>query len=108
MKQKDKLTAAQYWEWRNSITTLWLKQKELAIADYKLSLLLKDIQLLDLTAKLHKASVVKIANDELGQAQSDYNIIKERLEKYLGQSLNGKVIDDITYEIKALEEKDTK
>lgn len=106
MKQEEKnptISPELYWEWRCTIEELKtakvnekrihlekeLKQKELEIQKLRLTMF-KDI--------------VSSARKGVTSAQNEYEKMKRKIEEQIGMSLNGCVIDDISYEVKKLEE----
>ena len=95
-----KLTAAQYWEWRNTCTELFLANNKAKLAEVEALVFKRDVEIANGGAALHQATKVKTANEEALHASESYRKIKEVLESHLGVSLNGKLIDDITYEVK--------
>lgn len=105
-KIKTHLTAAQYWEWRNAITEMWLEKAKLEQKEQDVKLMQKDIEILQLKAKLFSGTVVAAHTKVADKAKESYFELKKKLETALGQSLDGKVIDDLTFEIKNLEEPD--
>jgi hypothetical protein len=94
-----KLTAAQYWEWRNVCTELWLANTKLKCEEIQTQVFKKDVEIANMRVALHLAKV-QSAKEESLLASESYRKIKEVLEGHLGVSLNGKVIDDVTYEVK--------
>jgi hypothetical protein len=94
-----KLTAAQYWEWRNTCTELWLSNNKVKLEETQAQVLKKDVEIANMRLALHLAKVQSAKEDALN-ASENYRKIKDVLEGHLGTSLNDKVIDDVTYEVK--------
>ncbi len=105
-KPKTHLTAAQYWEWRNCISEMWLEKARLEQKELEVKLMQREIEANQLKAKLFAGTVVAAHVKSADKAKEDYFILKQKLESNLGQSLDGKVIDDLTFEIKLLDESD--
>lgn len=94
-----KLTAAQYWEWRNVCTELWLANNKVKLEEASAQVLRKDVEIANMRVSLHLAKV-QSAKEESLNASNSYRKIKDVLEEQLGVSLNNKLIDDVTYEVK--------
>jgi hypothetical protein len=110
MKKKEMKTHLQgtdYWRWRSSISEMQKKELALKNSELEHKLLLKDAEMLGVRSQLFLKTRVQLTKDELAQSKTEYNSIKEELEKYLGYSLNGKVIDDFTFEVRDLPEQQT-
>jgi len=99
-----KLHAAEYWEWRTTISEMDVAKEKAKLADAELKILYRDTEIASLRAKLHQSAVVSKARTALENAQAEYARFKGVLEGRLGVSLNNKVIDDITFEVKDLPE----
>ncbi len=99
-----RLTPAEYWEWRTTIAEMQIAQLQLRCNELEVKVLAKDAEILATRTKLHSVSAVGGAQKRLDEAKAEYARIKEALEGRLGVSLNKKVIDDVTYEVKDLPE----
>lgn len=107
MNSVQTLSPAQYWEWRTTITELDLAKEKLAKTELEYKLLMKDAEIHAIRQQLFLKTRMDSAKTALGQAQDEYERFKCVLEKSLSLSLNNKVIDDITFEIRDLPEQQT-
>lgn len=96
------LSSTQYWEWREKIEEMQHAETKLKCNQLQQALMEKDAEILKLKTALFK-QVVKQAQDVSNEKKDQYNKCKEEIEKSLGISLNGKSIDETTFEIKDLE-----
>lgn len=93
------LTAQEYHEWRMTIMGLWLAEERLKSASLEHKVLQRDAEILHTRTQLFFKSVVEAKRTRAAEAKGEYQKLKEKLEGSLGYSLNGKLIDDITFEI---------
>jgi hypothetical protein len=94
-----RLTAEQYWKWRNTITTMWLAQEKAKLTELELKLRQKDAELAHARMQLYNQTVVKGVLKKSEEAKQEYFTFKSELEKVLGISLDGKAINDETFEV---------
>lgn len=99
-----KLTPSQYWEWRSKIEELLHGELKVRHARQTYSLMEKDIEIAKLRTAIYKQTL-KVHEDNQVETKKSYDELKKRLEDELGVSLNGTAIDEITFEIRPLEEK---
>lgn len=99
-KQKDRLTSAQYWEWRTTISERECAEEKLKKTLLEVKLLQKESELFSANSRIYLLSNVSNAKKEVEKANAEYERFKKVLEEYIGESLNDKMIDEITYEIK--------
>lgn len=107
MKKKENKTHLQgsdYWRWRCSIMDMQKKELALKYSELEHKILLKEAEMIAVRSQLFLKTRVKQTHDELAQSKTEYEGIKGELEKYLGFSLNGKSIDDATFEVLDLPE----
>lgn len=104
---KTALSPAQYWEWRTTISEREVAQEKLRTASLELNLLQKEAEVLAVRTQLFVRTRLELAKAEAGSAHAEYARFKGELEKDLGQSLNNKLIDDTTYEIRDAPEQQT-
>jgi hypothetical protein len=102
------LSPAEYWEWRTTISDMDLAKFRLAKTELEYKLLLKDSELMVARQQLFLKTRMDAARDGVTNAKAEYDRFKGDLEKSLGQSLSGKIIDDVTFEIKDLPDETTK
>lgn len=105
---EKKLTAGQYWRWRNTITEMWLADQKLKSAELELKFRAKEVEVLQAKMQVFVEAAVKVRKSEADEAKSEYFNLKRELEKELAITLDGKVIDDVTFEIRELEEEPKK
>lgn len=98
------LTAAEYWEWRTTIAEL--RQAELMEEKYELQhkLMQKDAEITMVRAQVFAKTKLDASKQAKEMAKQEYDRFKKALEGALGYSLNGKMIDDLTFEVKELPE----
>ena len=94
---KKALSPGQYWE----LEIAKEKQKNVAL-EHKI--LMRDSENLHLRTQLFIKTKVDQVNKKVEAAQAEYDRFKAMLEKDLDTSLNNKLIDDITFEIRDLPE----
>lgn len=99
---RTNLTAAEYWEWRTTISDMEVAKQKLDKTELEYKLLQKDAELHAVRLQLFLKTRKDAARNDFKQAFSEYDRLKKALEESLGQSLSGKVIDDITFEVRRL------
>lgn len=102
------LSPAEYWEWRTTIMELQLARKDAEKTTLELKLLQKETEMLAVRQHLFQCTRMDAARKAVEAAQVEYERFKGVLEKSLGQSLNKKVIDDITFEVRELPDENNK
>lgn len=98
--EHPKLTYEQYWEWRTTIAELEIAKKSQEIANLTLTSAKKDAEIAALKAQVYSLSQIKNAETALKSAQDEYTNTKNRLEAILNVSLNDKIIDATTLEVR--------
>lgn len=102
-KKRTTLTAGEYWQWRNTITEKWLADAKLNARQLELKVMSREAEMAQMRMQLHRQAVdACVASVEA--AKQVYDETKAALEAKLGFSLNGKLIDDVTFEIKEIED----
>jgi len=101
-KPVNHLSPVQYWEWRCTISDMHLAKKEQEKAVLELKLLQKEAELHAVRQSLFQNSRMETANQNVKSSVTEYERFKKQLEEAIGQSLSGKLIDDMTFEIKDL------
>lgn len=96
------LSAGEYWEWRTTISEMDVAKSNLKNAELEVKLLQRDTEIKSLQTKLHSVVFLGKAKEEMQKAITEYNRFKGVLEERHGVSLNNKMIDDVTYEIKEI------
>ena len=100
--KKPKLTWAQYWEWRTTIAEMNTAKSQVETSEAHFKLMLKESEILRVRAELFARANVDAAKTVFDGAQKEYARFKKVLEDSLGTSLNGKLIDETTLEVKEL------
>lgn len=101
--KSPKLRPELYWEWRCTIEELErAKLKEKSVHQEK-EIKHRDMEILKLRTALFRTEVSS-ARQGVIKAQDEYKRMKEKIEKEIGMSLNNCVIDDISYEVKKIDE----
>lgn len=98
-----KLDPKDYWEWRTSIAEMQIAEKDLKASQLQHGLILKDIEITQLKSAIFRNSLSTF-EDKKNLAKKEYEALKKSIEEKLKISLNGCVIDDVTYEVKKLED----
>ena len=88
------LTGEQYWKWRYLISKMETCKSDMRVKTLEVKLAEAQVKILAANSK----EIYSVFNE----SKTDYNNYKLELEKIVGETLNGKVIDDYTYEIKDL------
>lgn len=103
MELRNKLTPAEYWEWRTTIADLEIAKEKMSKLVLELKLLQKEAEILNARQQLFQLTKLAAARENVKYAQHEYDRFKGELEKVVG-SLNDKMIDEFTFEIKDLPE----
>jgi outer membrane protein TolC len=96
------LTAAEYWEWRQTISDIEIAKLKLANQTSQLKLMQKEVDLLQARILIFQKTSVKDAEIKVDETKKEYERYKLDLETKLNLSLNNKLIDDVTFEVKDL------
>lgn len=104
LPQNKALTPAEYWEWRCAIADMQTAKGELKNSESQLIILKKDIEIASLKARLYELNQYENAKAKVEKSVKEYEDNKKRLEQVHQISLSGKMIDEITYEIKEVQE----
>lgn len=99
---KTNLSPAQYWEWRTTIAEAETAKEKFKAAQLEYKLLQKEAENLSIRTQLFLRSRMEATKAEVGKTAAEYERFKKVLEENLGQSLNNKLIDDVTFEIRDL------
>ncbi|MEO5348882.1 MAG: hypothetical protein H7836_04475 [Magnetococcus sp. YQC-3] len=97
-----KLTAAEYWEWRTTIAEMQKGDVKLQHVNAEAQVLRKEAEIVGMRYQLFQKVQVQNAKDQSKLLKEEYDSMKKRLEDRLGFSLNNKMIDEITFEVKDL------
>lgn len=100
--ETPKLSPAEYWEWRTTISEMYEANLKGRLADAELKLLNRDAELAQARIRMYQLSSVQQAKQGIQTAKEEYERYKGVLEARLGFSLNEKLIDDVTFEVKDL------
>lgn len=104
MDDTPRLTPSEYWEWRTTISEMDEARERYLRIETELKVLQRDAEIVSLRAKLHQKTMVDSAKAGLQISKDEYERYKKALEERLGFSLNNKLIDDMTFEVKDLPE----
>jgi uncharacterized protein YjaG (DUF416 family) len=102
-KKTKKLNELQYYKWRLSIEKMQHAETKKKLSENKLRQKELEVQNLTLRTNIFRG-VVSQMEEEISVFRREYDTIKEEIEKELGVSLNEKIIDEITFEVKELPE----
>lgn len=105
---KTALSPGEYWEWRTTICELEIAKQKLLNVELQFKIMNKETEIHAVRQQLFQRTRMDAAKTELQGAHSEYERFKGVLEESLGQSLNNKVIDDITFEIRELPDENNK
>jgi len=94
-----KLLPEEYWEWRTTIAEMHNANAEAQLAHAKIAIQGKDVEIAQLRLNAYK-HVVKRVDENKKAYDSEYKRFKGKIEERLGISLDNKVIDDLTFEVK--------
>lgn len=92
-----------YWEWRCTINEMDLAKKECDVNYLKFEMMNKDLEIARLRTMLFKTGL-GVLQEKANLAKNEYEKMKAKIEAETGVSLNGCVIDDVTFEIKKLDQ----
>lgn len=115
MKKKEELELKQenpkikpdmYWEWRCTIEELKNAKINEKRVHLEKELKQKEIEINKLRLAVFRETVASARRSAI-EAEKEYEKMKQRIEDEIGMSLNGCVIDDISYEVKKLEEEES-
>lgn len=96
-EQRNKLTAAEYWEWRTTIA-------EMQHAKTRREKVEGQVEIAKLRAIIMEKTMLRDAKEIENTANKEYSRFVERLEAALGVTLKGKTISDIDFTINDLGE----
>lgn len=102
MAKAKTLEAGQYWEWRTTIAELETARVLSEKTALELKVMALETEKLALRTELFKRTQLKAVHDKVELSKREYDLTKKRLEDALGVSLSGKMIDDVTFEVKDL------
>ena len=104
MDKKNKLKPVQFYQWRLSVEQLMHAQTKKVLVEHKVAIMKKDIDI----AQMKMSEVLsKLRSDvEVKGANAEYKRLKADIEKELGRSLDNCTIDEYTFEITKLPNKD--
>jgi len=97
----------EYWEWRCTIAEMQCEKHKYLSAEATVKLLQKNVETAEAQVKLFAATALRAAREGSDAAKSEYFRFKKSLEEKLGTSLDNKVIDDLTFEVKSLPKENT-
>jgi len=98
-KKVAKLTAAQYWEWRTTISDLSQSKLEMELQQSKVLINRLHITIAQFRVRDMEADF-KLKANKYRNCKKEYNTFITGLEKQLGCTVKGKIIDPIDFTIK--------
>lgn len=99
-----KLPDAEYWKWRLTIEEMEHSKSQLALATANCQV--KTLEIEKMKYQLMELNRKRIDSGEaLKNSKQEYDKVKTEIEKAVGISLAGCVVDPYTFEVKRLEEK---
>jgi len=81
-------------------------QLKLSIAEAQI--LRKEADIAVMQLQIHQKGPVQASKDSLQSLKDEYNKMKGKLEESLGFSLNGKMIDEYSYEVRDIPQTEEK
>jgi hypothetical protein len=97
-----KLTPAQFHEWRSAIYEMQKADLHSSLMNAEYKLIQKDMELANLRGQVHIKNKIESSREKLAETKAEYDRIKLSIEEQIGYSLNDKVIDEISLEVKDL------
>jgi DNA-binding XRE family transcriptional regulator len=104
-KKRDTLTSEEYWKWRSLIEELTHNKTKLLLEQKRYDIMGLQIQIEKMKQEMFREKI-NLAKATYARSERDYGEYKIELEKKLGRSLNNCAIDDITYKISDLNNKE--
>jgi hypothetical protein len=103
-KVVGKMSGKDYWEWRATLTEVDLEKEKTALTEHKFVSMQKDIEIAQLKRQIFIASMLEPQRVRFQKVKNDADEWRKALEARLGIELRGCIIDDVTFEVKTLEE----
>lgn len=97
---QPKLKETEYLEWKISIEFMGRKKAEMKAAELESKVMSLEYQNKALQMQLFNKTRLESAKAAVENAHGEYNTLKEKIESRLGISLNEKIIDEVTLEVK--------
>ena len=98
------LSPRDYWEWRTTVTEVEVERLKASVAELKFQALQKDLENSQLKMQIFRLTALKDSSDQFKTVKTGADKWKESLEGRLGFKLSGCIIDDVTFEVKRLED----
>lgn len=98
-----KLSGEQFWKWSSSIEAMHHAETRLKCMQLMLNNMERELEIQKLRSVIFKAQQVKSAEEGVQLKKQHYEELKVEFEKELGMSLNGCVIDEVTFEVKKID-----
>jgi hypothetical protein len=99
--EDKKLSKEQFLAMKASVTAMRLADERLQSGYLKLELMNRDLEIARLKAALFKHSLSGL-DGQKQLAKEEYEALKKSVGEAIGVDLEGKVIDEITYEVRSL------
>lgn len=99
-----RLSPRDYWEWRTTLTEVELEKAKHSLVEQRFLAMQKDIEMAQVKRQLFFSSVLQQQKEDLGRVEKGAEDWRIALEARIGISLKGCIIDDVTFEVKQLED----
>lgn len=99
-----KLSPDQFWKWQAHLAEVQKKEAEYQSEQRYLGMLEKDLEISRLRALIFKSSLDG-KKAQVNSCREKYAAVLDQIEKEVGFSISGNIIDDVTLEVKELENK---
>ena len=103
--EKKCINREQYWEWRTTIAEMNTAKEAHKNSVLDLKLMQKEAEIMSIRSQLFLKTTVEAKKEDFETASKEYDRFKKVIEDSIGTSLNGKMIDDVTLEVKDLPDK---
>lgn len=100
MEKLPRVKPEMYWEWRTTIEEMDHAKTKFNLCKANAELLRRETENAALRHQLHLKTKIVESESLVDAAKKEYDNMKCKIEKDLGFSLENKMIDDLTYEVK--------
>lgn len=100
VKKQNVMTKEQYWQWMTILHKMLLAEKTADVAMKTYLIMEKEQKILQLQTHIYKSGVLKNAQEMHELSKKDYNALLDEFEIVHGLAMRGKVIDEVTLELK--------
>lgn len=96
---RKKLSPAEYWEWRTTISEMQVAKEVFKNSEFEHKILMIQAENSVLKAQVFAKTKLVSAKENVENCKKEYDRFKNVLEENLGISLNGKIINEVTFEV---------